>query len=168
MIRPSQVAFYSKKAEKKNYQFRSWLKFHVDPEDLDRQFLKLHNELFSNYDCSRCRNCCKEYYGSIPKTDLKKDAAYLGLSVDEFREKYLDITEKPDEDGYRTKNKPCDFLDQDGNCILGECKPAACNEYPHTNKPDRMGSLLSFLDAVSVCPVAYEICERLKSHYGFR
>jgi len=168
MIRPSQVAFYSKKAEKNNYQFRSWLKFHVNPEDLDRHFLKLHNELFSNYDCSRCRNCCKKYYGSIPKTDLRKDASYLGLTVDEFREKYLDTTEEPGENGYRTKNKPCDFLDQDGNCILGECKPTACTEYPHTNKPDRMESLLSFLDAVSVCPVAYEICERLKSHYNFR
>ena len=78
------------------------------------------------------------------------------------------VTLPLDEDGYRTKNKPCDFLDPAGNCILGECKPIACTEYPHTNKPDRMGSLLSFLDAVSVCPVAYEICERLKSHYNYR
>lgn len=157
MIKPSQVAYYSKKAEKKNYQFRSWLKFHADPEDLDKQFLKLHNELFSDYDCSRCRNCCKKCYGSIPENDLDKDAAYLGLTVDEFKENYLNITEKHDEDGYRTKSVPCDFLDPDGNCILGECKPTACAEYPHTNKSDRMGSLLSFLDAISICPVAYEI-----------
>ena len=61
MIRPSQVAYYSKKAEKKNYQFRSWLKFHVDPVDLDKQFLNLNDELFSKYDCSRCRNCCKKW-----------------------------------------------------------------------------------------------------------
>ena len=55
-----------------------------------------------------------------------------------------------------------------GNCILGDCVPQNCLDYPYTDKPDRMESLLSFLEAVAVCPVAYEICERLKGHYGFQ
>ena len=38
----------------------------------------------------------------------------------------------------------------------------------YTDRPDRMESLLSFLEAVAVCPVAYEVCEKLKDHYGFR
>ena len=45
MLRPSQVQFYAKKAENKNYRFRSWLKMHADPDDLDAQFLLLHKEL---------------------------------------------------------------------------------------------------------------------------
>lgn len=168
MIRPSQVAFYAKKAEKQNYRFRSWLKGNVNPEDLDKQFLRLHEEFFSGYDCSRCRNCCKQYPGGISEEDLEKDASLLHMSVEEFKEKYLVESDDPDSLKYITKHTPCDFLTPEGVCLLEENKPKDCLDYPYTNRPDRMESLLSFLDAVSVCPVAYEICERLKEHYHFR
>ena len=72
-----------------------------------------------------------------------------------------------EEQAYHTKNIPCDFLQTDGGCLLGDFKPDSCKKYPYTDQPDRMGSLLSFLDSVSVCPVAYEILERLKQKYGF-
>ena len=52
-----------------------FLKSNADEKILDMQFAKLHNELFAEYDCSRCRNCCKCYYGSIPLSDIKKDAS---------------------------------------------------------------------------------------------
>ena len=89
MLRPSQVQFYAKKAENKNYRFRSWLKMHADPDDLDAQFLRLHKELFSGYDCSRCRNCCKHYCGTIPAEDVERDAEHLHMSADAFVEKYI-------------------------------------------------------------------------------
>ncbi len=168
MLRPSQVQFYAKKAENKNYRFRSWLKMHADPDDLDAQFLRLHKELFSGYDCSRCKNCCKHYCGTIPAEDVERDAKHLHMSADAFVEKYLDSPADQETGSYNTKHKPCDFLDDQGNCILGDCVPRNCLDYPYTDKPDRMESLLSFLEAVSVCPVAYEICERLKGHYGFQ
>lgn len=168
MLRPSQVKFYAKKAEKKNYQFRTWLKMNVDPKDLDMQFLRLHQELFSTYNCSRCRNCCKQYVGTVPAEDVKKDAEYLNMSVDAFIEKYLEPALDPETGSYNTKHRPCDFLDDQGKCILGERTPQNCLDYPYTDKPERMESLLSFLEAVSVCPVAYEICERLKAYYCYR
>lgn len=34
---------------------------HADEEEIDEQFLKLHNELFEGYDCNYCGNCCKKY-----------------------------------------------------------------------------------------------------------
>lgn len=37
-----------------------------------------------------------------------------------------------------------------------------------TFKPERLWSLYSTLDAVEVCPVAFEIFEELKQEYGFR
>lgn len=167
MLSPGRVAFYAKKNEAVNYRFRSWLKIHADPKELDQKFFSLHQELFAKYDCSRCRNCCKRYCGSIPIDEVGASAAALGLSETEFIEKYL--KEEPDEDehAYSTKHVPCDFLQEDGNCLLGDHKPDACKKYPHTDQPDRMESLLSFLKSVSVCPVAYEIIERLKQDYGF-
>lgn len=69
---------------------------------------------------------------------------------------------------YETKHKPCDFLMKNGECKLGDCKPESCKKYPYTNQPERLWSLYSVLNVVEVCPVAFEIWERLKKEYGFK
>lgn len=166
MLPPRKVKFEARKKENENLQFRTFLKCNANEEELDRQFLKLHNELFENYDCSRCRNCCKMYCGSIPEKDMKKDAEYLGMEEAQFKEKFL--KEKDSEGNYATKHRPCDFLQEDGACRLGECRPQNCKKYPYTNQPERLTSLYSVLNAVGVCPVAFEIYERLKKEYGFK
>ena len=168
MISPKKVAYYAKKNEKKNYQFRTWLKIHADPDEFDLLCHRLHRELFAEYDYSRCRNCCKQYHGLIPAQDIERDAAYLSLTEEEFRQRFLAKEQESGENAYNTKSKPCDFLQEDGQCLLDEFKPESCKKYPYTDQPDRIGSLLSFLDNISICPVAYEIWERLKAEYGFR
>lgn len=167
MLHPDQVSKHAKKNEKINFRFRTWLKMNVDSEELDEKFFRLHQELFSEYDCSQCRNCCKQYYGEIPADEVEEDAAWLGLSKEEFKSKYLQDNIGGHEQVYQTKNMPCDFLQKDGSCLLGDHRPENCKKYPYTDQPDRLFSLLSFLDTVSVCPVAYEIIERLKKEYGF-
>lgn len=166
MIAPRKIEFVSTKKERENIEFRTFLKCNADEKELDEQFAKLHNELFAEYDCNKCRNCCKKYYGSIPAIDVNKDAEYLNISVDEFVETYLE--KKDNDENYTTKHKPCDFLQADGSCKLGECKPENCKKYPYTDQPERMHSLYSVLEAVSVCPVVFEIFERLKVEYGFK
>ena len=166
ILTPEKVKFEAKKKERENLEFRTFLKCNADEEKLDEQFARLHDELFANYDCNRCRNCCKMYYGSILETDIKKDALYLGISPEKFVEQYLQG--KDGEDNYQTKHKPCDFLQENGDCKLGPCKPETCKEYPYTNQPERLQSLYSVLDAIEICPVAFEIYERLKREYGFR
>ena len=168
MLRPSQLAYYTKKYEKQNLRFRVWLKCHADPEDLDRRFRRLHEELFAWYDCSRCRNCCKKLNGSIPEDELEEDAAYLGISVDLFKDRFLDVERGLDGEGrYQAKYLPCSFLREDGECLLGDHKPENCKDYPFTDREDRMGSLYSMLRTIRICPVAYEIWERLKWEYDF-
>ena len=133
---------------------------------MDRQFRELHEELFAGYDCSRCRNCCKMYVGSIPEEDVDRDAKCLGMTREQFMDTYLQ--DKTVEGNYQTKHMPCDFRESDGSCRLGDCKPDSCKKYPYTNQPERLQSLYSVLDAVEVCPVAFEIYERLKKEYHFR
>ena len=166
MIHPDKVRTEAKKKENENFKFRSYLKGHADEAELDRQFLQLHKELFENYDCTKCRNCCKMYKASIPEGDIDKDAQYLGITPEKFIASYLE----KDEYGlnYQTKHKPCDFLQEDGSCKLGDCKPDSCKKYPYTDQPERLSSLLSVLDVIEICPVAFEIFERLKEEYGFR
>lgn len=84
MVSPDKVQGEAKKRENENFKFRTFLKGHADEEELDAQFLRLHNELFADYDCSKCRNCCKMYKGSIPEEDVKRDAAYLEIAIEQF------------------------------------------------------------------------------------
>lgn len=56
----------------------------------------------------------------------------------------------------------------DGSYVLGDCKPESCKKYPYTDQPERLQSLYSVLDTVAVCPVAFEIYERLKREYRFK
>lgn len=166
MIQPDKVKAEAKKKENENFKFRTYLKCHADEDELDRQFLRLHKELFADYDCSKCRNCCKMYKGSIPAEDIDKDAQYLGITSKQFVDAYLEQEEYGI--NHHTKHKPCDCLQEDGNCKLGDCKPDSCKKYPYTNQPERLSSLLSVLDVIEICPVAFEIYERLKKEYGFR
>ena len=97
---------------------------------------------------------------------MERDAEYLGISPEQFIDFFLKKHEY--EMGYQTKHKPCDFLQDEGECKLGDCKPDSCKKYPYTDQPERLFSLLSVLDTVEVCPVAFEIYERLKAEYSFR
>ena len=107
------------------------------------------------------------YKGSIPVEDIDRDAQYLGITQKQFVDDvYLDKEEY--DMNYQTKHKPCDFLLEDGNCKLGDCKPDSCKKYPYTDQPERLSSLLSVLDVIEICPVAFEIFERLKKEYGFK
>lgn len=166
MIQPNKVKVEVEKKQEENFRFRNYLKQHADEEKLDAQFLRLHKELFAGYDCSKCRNCCKMYKGNIPEEDIGRDAVYLKITAEQF----IDFFLEPEAFGteYQTKHKPCDFLQEDGNCKLGDCRPENCKKYPYTDQTKRLQSLLSVLDVVGICPVAFEILERLKKEYGFR
>ena len=93
MMQPDKVRAEAKKKEDENFRFRSYLKGHADDDELDRQFLRLHKELFADYDCSKCRNCCKMYKGSIPAEDINRDAQYLGITPEQFINAYLEKEE---------------------------------------------------------------------------
>ena len=107
MIQPDKVKAEAKKKENENFKFRTFLKCHADEDELDRQFLRLHKELFADYDCSKCRNCCKMYKGSIPTEDIDRDAQCLGITSEQFVDVYL---EKEYDMNYQTNNMSCDFL----------------------------------------------------------
>ena len=163
MIEPSQIKEASKKRQDQNFRFRSFLKFNADSAELDAQFLKLHNELFSTYDCCTCGNCCREYDIFIKDKEIKPISEYLGQTEEYLKKNSLIKTN----DGYKIKEQPCGFLCADGRCSIQECKPSACNEFPFTNKPDRLYALWGVIDFSEVCPIVFEILERLKKIYHF-
>ena len=70
MLTPKEVEYWGKKKEDENYAFRAFLKRSADPADLDKRFRNLHEQLFADYDCSKCRNCCSSYHSSFADEEL--------------------------------------------------------------------------------------------------
>jgi len=169
MIEPHNIKKVSKKYTDKNIKFRAFLKNRADPDELDQQFRDLHNEIFvkDEYDCCKCANCCRLYDTRIEQKDIPAIAKYLGQTENDFIEKYL-AQDNEEEGVFIIIDKPCSFLDTNGECRIYEVRPLECVDFPHTNKPDRLFSLMGIMDSAEDCPVVFEIIERLKQIYNFR
>ena len=167
MVDPNDVKAKALKLEKQNLKFRTFLKSSADDDELDAQFLKLHEELFAGYDCCKCANCCKEYRTLLDDKDVGRIASFLGMTEKDFVAMYLDNADPDDGKPYKTKNMPCAFLCDDGRCKIQDVKPDDCTEFPYTDHPDRLSSMYGVIEFAEVCPVVFEIIERLKAMYGF-
>ena len=162
MMTPRQLRKTARRMEDENLQFRTFLKIHADGDELDRQFLELHRELFAEFDCCKCANCCKELTTPLQDEEIASISAFLGMEQQDFIEDYL----SEGEDGLELA-APCRFLGDDGKCAIQECKPKECRCFPYTDKPDRVQSLFGVLSNARVCPIVFEMLERLKQMYRF-
>lgn len=163
MISPDKIRAVAARKEDENLRFRTFLKNRADPEELDRQFMKLHQELFSEYDCRQCGNCCREYGTALQDAEIESIAAFLGIEKQAFIEQYM--TEGM---GGPELPAPCRFLEANGNCAIQDCKPTECSGFPYTDRPERIFSLYNTLSIAEICPVVFEMLELLKEMYRFR
>lgn len=164
LIRIEDLERLALEKEDENYRFRGFLKTHADEEELDKQFKRLREKYFRAYDCSKCRNCCKKLGIAMNEEELDKICEYLHLDKEAFVKENL--KEKYGE--YSFKCKKCLFLNDDKTCQVASCLPQSCRDFPYTDKPERLFSLLSIVANAKVCPVIYEILEDLKKEYHFR
>ena len=159
MLSPGKLKKAFEKVEDDNWKFRTFLK-RKEPEDLDEFVNKLHRTLFREMDCRVCRNCCKTIVPVLTHEDIERISNALGLTIEEFRNEHL----KESEGEWIVNSKPCQFLTPDG-CSIYESRPKACREYPYTDKKEIIFSLLNLYGNCEICPVVFEIFERLKKKY---
>lgn len=164
MIEVEELESLGKKKEKENYAFRTYLKCHADEKQLDKDFKEIHNKVFKNYDCSKCRNCCKKLGLSLSEVELVKICNFYQLDINELKNNIL----KENYGEYVNKANPCPFLNNDNSCRICKCLPRSCKDYPYTDKPERLFSLLTIVKNSTICPAVYEILEELKEKYNFR
>jgi len=163
MIKPNTVVEIAPKFEAENLRFRTFLKAYADPEELDLQFIALHDELFNGYDCCSCANCCRTYNICFNDADIRRISEHFNLSEERFIEEYLTNSEE----GYIIK-PPCTFLCDDGKCSINSIKPYECAGFPYTDMPDKIHYLYGVMDFAQSCPIVFEIVGRLKQIYHFR
>ena len=152
----------AKNAEPANSLFFKRLKKNV-PKNLDAVVHELDKETFEKINCTQCANCCKTTSPIFYQKDIERLSKHFRIKPSRFIENYLIIDEEKD---YVLKSAPCPFLGDDNHCSVYDDRPAACKEYPHTQRK-RFYQLFDLtLKNTAICPVVYEIVEKLKKKYS--
>jgi len=148
--------------ENENIQFRILLK-HEDDDKIDRIVHNLYREISDKIDCTKCANCCKKLKPRILNKDIIRISHRLNLPKNQFIEHY---TEKID-DEHHLKNLPCVFL-KNNKCLIYEDRPLDCKSFPHLHKEDFISRLWGVIDNYSVCPIVFNVFEKLKYELKFK
>lgn len=157
---PDVVAKLAEEREEENWRFRTFLKgLDLEIEELDAIVHGHYEDVASRIDCLACGNCCRQVLPTLDDADVDRLAAGLEMSSKEIVTRYL----TPDEDGDLTFNqRPCPFLS--GNrCCVYEHRPDTCRSYPHLHKENFVFRLAQAVSNCSVCPIAFNVYERLKA-----
>lgn len=162
MLHPKKLRRAFAMVEDEIWEFRSFLKGQ-DEDEVDKLARQLHKELFGGYDCIACSNCCKDIIPEIDEREIRTISEKLGMEKEEFKNRYL---VKNEDGNYEINKKPCPFLTEKG-CSIYEFRPKNCREYPYTNKKHFTERLINLIAQCEVCPIVFEIFQRLKEHYEY-
>lgn len=159
MLSPDKLKKAFETVEEENWMLRAFLKGQ-EPEEVDQIVNSMHKELFDGFDCIACSNCCKALVPIIEENEMNAISSKLGLPCEDFKKKYLVKARE----GFMINKKPCPFLTETG-CSIYEHRPKYCREYPYTDKEEIWTRLINLVENCPVCPVVFEIFERLKKHF---
>lgn len=130
----------------------------ADKKQLDKLFHQYHNEVFEETDCLKCANCCKTTSPIVKETDIERISEALrikpGMVIDKFLIKENDGT-------YIMNAAPCPFLLPDNFCSIYKNRPAACREYPHTNRKNMFQILDLTFKNIEICPAVEKIIDKI-------
>lgn len=131
----------------------------VKPGELDKFFGTYHDRFSKEIDCLECANCCRGTGPLLKDRDISRLSKTLQMKSNKFIDTYL----KTDEEGDLIfKELPCPFIDDNNYCFVYEDRPAACREYPHTDRRNIKKYLKPTLENYRICPIVYLTVEELK------
>ena len=146
--------------EDQNWRFRTFLKgVDLSVKELDSIAHRHYKDIARQIDCGTCANCCKEVSPKLSEEDVTRLASCLGISPSELTVAHLRPTE--DGDAYYFRQKPCPFL-RNNRCTVYDARPNDCRSFPHLHKNEFVFRLIQVVNNCSVCPIVYNVFERLK------
>jgi uncharacterized protein len=163
-LNTKKIAKLGKKNEKDNLEFRVFLKGQ-DFEKVDRIVQRLNNEISSQIDCQTCGNCCKNLKPCVTDSEIINMAQTRSLKRSEFESIFVE--KETNSDVKFLKNSPCTFL-LEKSCSIYNIRPEECKSYPHTHKPNFISRTFVMIDNYSICPIVYNVFERLKSELKYK
>lgn len=148
--------------EKENVRFCAYLK-NQDGDEIDKLVYKLNEMVSNTIDCTACGNCCKDATPCLSKRDVERLAVAKKVTDKEIEEQYTVL----ENEERICKTQPCSFL-KDNKCTVYELRPDDCRTYPHLDKKDFVHRLWMTLENYAICPIVYNVFEKLKGETGFK
>lgn len=153
---------YMKSAYRKNgKKYTTFLKglLRRKVRGVDSLTVALHKRAFKAIDCLDCANCCKTMSPTYKKADVKRIAKHLGMTFQQYYDKYLYLDETGD---YMNKSVPCQFLRKDNKCSIYPVRPADCSGFPHTQNRDfKLYISQTHIQNIEYCPATMNIVENM-------
>src|ERR1051325_2237055 len=120
---------YARARAGENWRFRTFVKHRLDwkDEEVDRVAQATGAEVAAAIDCTACAHCCRTLQIVVDAADMARLASRLGISVKEFRRKYVGKSEFGEE---CLNRQPCPFL-AGSLCSVYEDRPRACRDFPY-------------------------------------
>jgi uncharacterized protein len=150
--------------EKENFRFRTFLKCR-DDNKVDKIVHGIYEKVIKEIDCTQCGNCCKEISPSLTMKEIGILSKMDNLSRSEFIEQHTELI------AYGNtrflKVTPCRYLN-DTVCSIYESRPNDCKSFPHIHRKCFNSRTLSMIDYYGICPIVFNVMERLKMALGFR
>ncbi|RYY40425.1 MAG: YkgJ family cysteine cluster protein [Chitinophagaceae bacterium] len=134
------------------------------PRGIDRLTLEADRETWAEVDCLACSNCCRVMTPTYTPQDLKRITAHLGMTIDDFKEKWLYKDRKGE---WMNRSTPCQFLDRRTNmCSIYPIRPADCAGFPHLAKRPAAEYMHIHRQNVQYCPATFTFVEKLIEKVG--
>jgi uncharacterized protein len=131
------------------------------PRGLDKLAAELDKEVWKETDCLQCANCCKTMTPTYTAADIKRIAAHLDMTANDFKTKWL-YKERSTGD-WMNKSTPCQFLDKKTNmCGIYEVRPVDCSGFPHHTKRHFKEWVHVYKQNVEYCPATFKLVEKMK------
>ena len=149
--------------EKENDSFRLYLK-QQDSKRIDKSVHQLNETIAPQIDCTACGNCCKSLMINVTEEEAISLSKHLQTSIPALKEKYIEESME----GQMVINKiPCHFL-TGTVCSIYEHRFEGCREFPHLDKDKFTNRLFGTMMYYSVCPIIFNVVEKLKLQTGFK
>ncbi len=165
-LHPKVVAELAAEREDENWRFRTFLKgIDLDVEELDAIVHRHYDDVASRIDCCACGNCCREALPILQPSDASRLASGLRLSDTQVADRFLVSGEE--QNTFTFNKKPCPLL-SDNRCTAYASRPDDCRSFPHLHKDEFVFRLIQAVENCSICPIVFNVFERLKHELWHR
>ena len=153
----SKIKQIAEEKQAENDLFRDFLK-QPDDEAIDSMVHALSETITAQIDCTQCGNCCKSLMINITKEETIQLSNHLQISETQLIDQYIEQSEQ----GQMIINTiPCHFL-KGTSCSIYEHRFTECREFPHLHKPHFTGRLFGTMQYYEICPIIFNVVEKLK------
>lgn len=156
------IARYSRNNEANDLRFRTFLKLELSLPNagLDAVVRQTTDEVWREFDCTTCANCCKVLQVVVDNADIRRLAERRGVSFRQFGRRYVRVG--PDKTKYLAST-PCMFLGEDNRCTVYEDRPKACRDFPYLHDAGFRNHSLMMIENCATCPIVFNVWQRLKA-----